>query len=132
MSEHNDPRTRLVAETFHDDWATGPASAFARAAAAHARRRRAVRRILATTAVAAAALLALLSFASRRVAPRNPPAIIPVSPALASRVSPAFEIISDDELFATLRTRPLLVLPNEPADRRYVVVERADALAARH
>lgn len=132
MSEKPDPRTRLVAETFHDDWTTGPASTFARAAAAHARRRRAIRRTLATTAAAVAVLIAVFTFAPRRVVPNPPPPMTPPPLVLASKISPAYEIISDDELFATLRTRPLLVLPNEPADRRYVVLNRTDALATRH
>jgi len=41
---------------------------------------------------------------------------------LSSKVSPAFEIISDEELWRELRGRPLLILPQELGARRIVVL----------
>ena len=82
-------------------------------------------------AVAAIAVIAALSFSTR-----NPPSASPTTEKTAvsssrpsaatplSKVSPAFEIISDDELFAHLQTRPLLILPDQPVERRYVVLGR--------
>lgn len=141
MSEKTDPRTRLVAETFHDDWASGPAHAFALRAAASARRRRSARRLVIGTGLMAA-VLALFFLTARppAVAPLDPSvSVAPVAPTLApspsstpvtapapllSKTFPAFEIISDDELFAALHGRPLLILPGEREDRRIVVLAR--------
>ena len=49
-------RDRLLADTYHEDWTTGPARALAAHAAYTVRRRRTIRRL--ATAVAAIALLA--------------------------------------------------------------------------
>ncbi|MCX6956805.1 MAG: hypothetical protein NTV51_32165 [Verrucomicrobia bacterium] len=139
MSEKPDPRTRLVAETFADDWASGPAATFALRAAAHARRRRTVRLValggsLATAAIAAVFVVvrpstsapAVPSVSTTPLSPTVPSAAAPLTLAtpLGSKVSPAFELISDDELFAELRGRPVLILPQEPEGRRIVVLAR--------
>lgn len=136
MTEKNDPRTHLVAETFHDDWATGPASAMARRAAAHARRRRLVKQLALPGAAALAIALAGLVFFTNRVnnavsspiasAPPLPvsPLPAPTAPVLLSKVAIPFEIISDEELFAELRGRPVLELPQEHGARRVVVLSR--------
>lgn len=141
MSDQPDPRTRLVAETFHDEWASGPAHAFALRAAASARRRRTARHVLTGAGVAATAAV-VFWFTSRPSLPAGPispaPAVIATatpapSPAPAassallttgSKISPAFDVISDEELFAALHDRPLLILPRESAERRIVVLAR--------
>ncbi len=127
MNEKPDPRSRLLAETFSDDWDDGPGREFARRAAAQVRRRRRLLRVLPPAALAVAMMAAL--FSAQRGAPRTfvrPENVAaPARDGLiapASKISPAFEIISDDELFAELRTRPLLILPDRPAEQRYVVL----------
>lgn len=127
MSEQPDPRTRLVAEAFHDDWASGPASAFARSAAAHVRRRRALRRALLAGGAGALLLAAILAGNRDRPAASvnlaaKPSREITAPPALLSVVSPAFEIISDDELMQQLRDRPVLVLPRPNGTREFVLL----------
>lgn len=121
MTEKPDPRTRLVAEVFNDDWVTGSASVFALRAAAHARRRRTMRHALAAGSAAAMAIAAILFFARVPVSPPRPAAS---SAAPVAAGSPAFEIISDEELVAALRDRPLLVLPQESGAKRFVLLDR--------
>ena len=127
MNEERDPHTRLIAEAFHDDWASGQASAFARAAAAHARRRRALRRSLLVSGAVAVVLAALLAV-SRERTPESvefaakPFRTITSPPALLSVVSPAFEIISDEELMQQLRDRPVLILPQPNGTREFVLL----------
>ncbi len=129
MNEKPDPRARLVAETFTDDWGTGPAAGFALAAAALARRRRRLHR---TLQVGAAVALAFASavFLQRVRTPAVPPVAtaaprLPIREAAsAPKISPAFEIISDEQLFAELRGRPLLILPQSPDGRRIVLLDR--------
>lgn len=121
MTEKPDPRARLVAETFNDDWNSGPASALARHAAAHARRRRAMGRAVAAGGALAVVFTAFLVSARLRVPPTGPG---PSNAMPAAAVSPAFEIISDEELMAALRNRPLLVLPQETGARKFVLLDR--------
>ena len=129
MNEKPDPRTRLVAEVFNDDWVAGPTSAFARAAAAHARRRRAVRQTLRIGGAVAVVIVAILAFNRARV-PQRPSSALPIAElataeiAPTSKTFPAFEIISDEQLVAELRGRPLLILPQEPEARRFVLLSR--------
>jgi hypothetical protein len=94
----------LLAGAFHDDWTGGPMAEFARRAAAHARRRRARRQLL--VAASAAAAMAVASFlAAHRQASRTPTfARDPVA------AKPAYEIISDEQLVATLKDRSLLIV----------------------
>ncbi len=40
----------------------------------------------------------------------------------ASAKSPGYEIVSDEEFFALLRDRPLLVLPEEKGAKKFVVL----------
>lgn len=63
----------------------------------------------------------LLVSARLRVPPTGPG---PSKAMPAAAVSPAFEIISDEELMAALRNRPLLVLPQETGARRFVLLDR--------
>ena len=118
MNDEHAPRAKLVAELFHQDWATGPAAGYALAAAALARRRRFIRRVL-TTAGAATGVAAALVFVflHHPVVPK--PATIVVRPAL-----PAYEIISDDELLGRLNDRPLLVVQRETGPTEFVLLDR--------
>jgi hypothetical protein len=121
MNNRPDHRTRLLAETLDGEWATGPAAAMARRAAAHARRRRTAKRA-ALSLVGAAAVAAILLLAQRR-----PASIISSSVAVVATppaAHPGYEIISDEELIATLRDRPLLVLPQENGPQKIVLLER--------
>jgi hypothetical protein len=115
MNNRPDDRTQLLAETLHGEWATGPAAAMAQRAAAHARRRRVLRSATAATTLVAVA--AALFFAARRPAP---PPVVPV----ATVAKPAYEIISDEEFLATMRDRPLLVLPQENGPKKFVLLDR--------
>lgn len=129
MNEKPDPRTQLVAETFHDDWATGPAAAFAQRAAAHARRRRTVRRTALATASLAVVMLALFTVTRPRL-PAPPASAAPASHTMATaksapaRKTPAFEIISDEQLMEELRNHSVLILPQPDAAPRIVVLSR--------
>ena len=121
MNDKNDPRARLVAETFHDDWSEGPASEFALRAAAHARTQRFLRRAFATGGAFVAVATGLFFTTIRR--PAAPPAVSSV--AVVTKPAAAYEIISDDELIRLLRDRPLLILPQERADRRFVLLAQS-------
>lgn len=130
MNDRPDPRSRLLAEAFSDDWNGGDARVFALRAAAHVRRRRRTRRTL-LSAAAVVVVIGALSFSTRNTHPASPATKTnaaessrPESTAPLSKVSPAFEIISDEELFANLQAHPLLILPDQPAERRYVVLGR--------
>ena len=117
MTEPNDRNARLLAESFHDDWATGGAAQFACAAAAHARRRRRLRQALATGGgVAAIAIVGF--FASHR--PGAMPPTIAAAPSLAQ--PRGYEIISDDQLLAQLRDRSVLVVRKENGSREIVLL----------
>ena len=115
MNDPRDKRTRLLAETLHGDWTGGPAAEMAQRAAAHARRRRASQRT--TLVITAAAVVGAVIFAGHR--PRS--AVPPPPTSVAQR---GYEIISDDELVAQLRDRPLLVLPQENGAPKIVLLDR--------
>jgi len=121
MNDAPDDRERLLAETLHGDWTGGPAGAMPRRAAAYARRRHAVRR--ASLALAAAATVAaVFLFVQRAHSPLTPSA--PPVAVVPPSAHPGYEIISDDELVATLRDRPLLVLPQENGTKKIVLLDR--------
>lgn len=137
MNSHgnkSDPRARLVAETFHDDWAGGPTATFARRAAAHARTRRTARRVI--VAAGAVTALALAFFVSTRrtpLAPSTAPAVTLASTSAARSLAsatpfapktPAYEIISDAEFEALLSDRPLLILPQQGGAKKFVLLDR--------
>lgn len=120
-----DPHDRLLADTLHDDWASGPASAMARRAAALARLRRTVRR--GAVALGMAFVLVALGIITLRRESSAPvvtvvasPAVVPAQTAAVS--TPGYEIVSDEEFFALLRDRPLLVLPEEKGAKKFVVL----------
>ena len=115
MNDSRDPRTKLLAETLDGDWAEGPAAAMARGAAAHARRRRVVRRT--SLVLTAAAALAVVIFTGKLT--HAPAPLVQVA-----AVHRGYEIISDDELVALLRDRPLLVLPQANGAKKFVVLDR--------
>ncbi len=116
MNKNDDPESRLLAETFHDDWESGPTAAFARTAAAHARRRRRLRASL-LAAGTAAGLIAVLATVLRQ--PPKPPQVA----AIAAKPAPAYEIISDDELLARLQDRPLLTVKKPDGTREFILLE---------
>lgn len=125
MNKPADKKTKLLAETFHEEWTSGAPAAFARAAAAHARRRRRVRQAL-LTATAGVALV-VVGFA---VWPRS--AVLPPSggmpptkpPPVAART---YEIISDDELLARLQDQPLLVVKRANGTKEITLLEDSAA-----
>lgn len=116
MNKRSDQREKLLAETFHGEWEEGPSAGFARAAAAHARRQRALRRTLAASGIAAAAVTTAML-----LAPRHPPAASHETS--VAKIAPAYEIISDDELLATVKDQPLLVVRGENGRREFVLLE---------
>lgn len=115
MTDSRDPRTRLVADSWQGDWASGPAAGMAARAAAQARRRRGLRR----TAVALASVSALSAVVFLGVRPPPVPSTPPAP--VANR---GYEIISDEEFVTLLRDRPLLVLPQETGAKKFVVLAR--------
>ena len=115
MSEKKKQRERLLAETFGDDWATGPASKFAARAAAAARWRR--RRQVALAGFGAVVVILGLVLAKPSSLP--PPASRP-----AATPSPGYEIITDSELMAALGSRPVLILPEKDLGSRIVLLDR--------
>ena len=116
MNNRADHREKLLAEVFHDDWETGPASRFARAAAASARHRR-LRRTLGAAAVTTGVVAVLTFVALRRPVP--PPAA-PSHPTAAR----GYDIISDDELLARLPNLPVLVLPQPDGGKKIVLLDQ--------
>ena len=75
------------------------------------------------------AAVAVLVAAFSTTRPHVPSPVRPVVPVLthttpAEKKLPAFEIISDEQLFAELRDRPLLILPLEREGRRIVLLQR--------
>jgi hypothetical protein len=120
MNNSTDPNAKLLADAFHDDWATGPAAGFARHAAARARRRRQVRRVLFTAG--AAAMIGAVGFVAwdRRVPAGGPDVASSSAP---PRATPrGYEVISDEQLIAQLRDRPLLVVKNTDGTREIVLL----------
>ena len=115
MNDSPNRRTELLADTLEGSWATGPAAEMARRAAAHARRRRALKGAALTFTAAAA--IAGAFFAGNRT---RLPAALPLAPV----ARPGYEIISDDELVAQLKDRPLLVLPQENGAKKIVLLDR--------
>lgn len=121
MTDRDDKQAQLLADTFHADWSTGRAAGFARTAAAQVRRRRRMRGALALTGVAA--LIAATSFVAwRERAPVESakPRVAASQPALLN--PRGYEIISDDQLIAQLRDRPLLVVQRENGTREIVLL----------
>ena len=118
MIEPPDARTKLLADTVHGDWAGGRVADFSRQAAAHARRCRRLRRGLQAVGATACAAIALAVFYPRQPLPFHFSAKIP------EQKKPAYEIISDEELLAGLRDRPLLMLKKENGAREFVLLDR--------
>lgn len=107
MNNDSERHDRLVSEAYHGDWSDGPASGFAREAAYHARRLR--RRRQALAGFAGAALLAVVA-AMWFARPIPSARAVPKVEAAVKSVAPAYEIISDQELLAEVRDRPLLAM----------------------
>ncbi|MEO5961024.1 MAG: hypothetical protein ABIR80_18105 [Opitutaceae bacterium] len=126
MNNNRDRDAKLLAETFHADWDTGPAATFARAAAATARRRRTLRHTFAATAAA----LAIGAFTL--VATRPEPLATSVRVPVAKTAIPqrGYEIISDDELLAQLHDRPLLVVQRAGGKKEFVWLAETEETSA--
>jgi len=113
-------RDRLLADTYHDDWTTGPARALAAHAAYTVRRRRTLRRL----ATAATAIALLASSAWWFALPQR--SVVPVAshareaalaaPKTAAATNAAatrgYEIISDAELMSYLQDQSVIVFPD--------------------
>ena len=117
MIERPDPRTRLLAESLHEDWSEGPVSLFARQAATLARQRRRLRQgLLAAGAAAGIAAALLLSTQHLAISPTPAPG--------PSKPGPAYEIISDAELLSELHDRPLLAISKQNGTHEFVLLDR--------
>ncbi|MEO6246429.1 MAG: hypothetical protein ABIQ12_13425 [Opitutaceae bacterium] len=121
MNDKNDSHARLVAETFHGDWNGSAASKFALRAAARARTRVKLRHAAATGG-GLVAIATGIFFAMRD--PQSTPSLVPAVVSTA-KPTPAYEIITDDELVALLRDQPLLILPQERGERRFVLLAQS-------
>ena len=119
MNDPHDNDTKLLAAAFHDDWSEGRTADFARAAAAHARGRRRIRRTLSTAGVGT--VLTVAAFVTLRSTPPTLPSHAANPPATAA---PGYEIISDEQLLAQLRDRPILVVRAENGSREIVVLAK--------
>ena len=113
-------RDRLLADTYYEDWTTGPASALATHAARTVRRRRAIRRL--ATAATAIALFAggawWFAIPQRSVAPlasHAREASLAASRTAATTNAAAtrgYEIISDAELMSYLQDQSVIIFPD--------------------
>jgi hypothetical protein len=120
MNDRNDRQAKLLAETFHDAWETGPAAEFAREAAAAARRRHVARRSL--RAAGALALIAAAVFFSQQK-PRPSP--LPRTETQKSVTQGrGYEIMSDEELLTQVRDQPLLVVKKADGTRQIIALEK--------
>jgi hypothetical protein len=119
MNKGTDQQTRLPTGTLPDDWASGPAAPFARAAAATARRHRRTRALL--SAAGATALIAVASF----VGIRSHHLATPISEErqLVARAQPAYEIISDEELLTQLPELAMLIESDGRGGKRYTLLQ---------
>ena len=120
MTERPDRHEKLLAETFHDDWTAGD---FARRAAAHARGRKQRRRALLTTAALAAGL-------ALAVLPRFAPVQTAPLATGAAEIPSGYEIISDEELLAQLRDRPVLSIQNDDGTQDIVLLSAENSPAS--
>jgi len=124
MSDRDDNDARLLAETFHDDWASGRTAEFARSAAAHVRRRRRIQGTLSLAGAAAAAVaLAVFVARDRWAASQRAPAIA-ARATTAVAITRGYDIISDEDLLAQLRDRPVLAVMRANGTRELFVLER--------
>jgi hypothetical protein len=120
MNETPDKHAKLLAETFHGDWESGQPAAFARVAANAARRRHLARRSLQAACAATITAIAVVIALTR---PSAPPLPSSARAPVAQQKSHGYEIISDEELLAQVRDRPLLALKKANGTREIVVLE---------
>lgn len=123
MSRLDRQREKMLAETFHGEWAEGAPAKFAQRAAAAARRHQACRRVLLATG-AAAGIAATVLFSLRQHE-----AIPLPSPAVAASAS-SYEVISDADLLAELKDRPLLVICHRDRSSEFVLLDDLEATEA--
>jgi hypothetical protein len=122
MNDPSDPKARLLAETFHGDWSEGVPASFARAAARVARRRASARHALGASLVAVLMLAAAFAFFRRSASPARPEVQAMAAAAQAGAPASGYEILSDDELLAQVRDRPLLAVRRADGTREIVVL----------
>ncbi len=126
MNEEPDPRHRLIADLYQENWAQGPLGDLPVRAARQARRTRVHRRL----AVVAVPLLALAA-AVVLFQPSRPASVTPRVPAPAEIAASlprtpstrGFKVISDDELLADLHDRPLLILGSKDTGQHFVLLD---------
>jgi hypothetical protein len=117
MNNRNDQHAKLLAETFQGDWETGQSAAFARVAAKAVRRRQLARSSLRVGGAIVAIGAAM--FVAREKSLPSPR----IQPPQAVAQDRGYEIISDEELLAQVRDRPLLALKKANGTREIVVLE---------
>ena len=116
MSESRDRQAKLLAETFHAEWADGAPAEFARNAAAQARRRVFARRAAFTAGGVAAVVAAVIALQHTTPSTDTGPGM-----AISAPAKPGYEIISDVELLHELNDRPLIVVQHENGAREFVL-----------
>lgn len=119
MNNRDDKRTKLLVETFHDEWETGAPAQFARTAARAARRRLIMERSLRGGSVLAVLTIAAWFSREKPAAPRAADEL-----AAPSQPTRSYEILSDDELLAQVRDRPLLAVRRADGTREIIVFPR--------
>jgi hypothetical protein len=105
---HSD-RDRLIADTYHEDWTAGPASALAAHAAYIVRRRLTLRRLATTAAAVALFASGTWWFAF----PQHPT----VRVTAANR---SYEIISDAELMSCLGDQSVMILTGADGQKKVI------------
>ena len=112
-------RDRLLADTYHEDWTTGPTNALAAQAAHTVRRRHALRRL--TSAAAAIAVFA--TGASWFAFPLRPTARV-------AAAQPGYESISDAELMSCLRNQSVMILSDTDGLKKIILLDDQEPAAA--
>lgn len=121
MNNGPDQNDRMIAEAFHGEWSEGASAKFA-LAAARAARRRMVRRRSVVGAAAALGMAAALAFAFRHLRlESNAPEVLEAFH--SAEPARAYEIISDQELLAELKDRPLLAVQNRDGGTEFLLLE---------
>lgn len=122
MNDSRHDRDALLAAAFEDDWVDGRSAAFAAAAARTARRRHRTRQAMYGAAVAG--LVAICALVTWRQPPLSrAPIVTTAAPASVATASRGYVVISDDELLAQLRDRPLLVVKKDDGAHEIMLLD---------
>jgi hypothetical protein len=118
-------RDRLLADTYHEDWTTGPAGALAMRAARTVRRRRSIRRLASATATVALLLSGVWWFTfspGRRAS--SPVRLVGSSRSIPSAHAESstrgYEIISDAELMSYLQDQSVMILTGADGQKKII------------